>query len=118
MVTTLNDSKAGAKFTILVYILDQEWFMDDPIKGIVMEPLVRGVPEIIKALVGRKVDRFSVIFTSDNQTAHSHVLVRKQPEDGGYWYQLQGTTMKGWLCPVLMQYFEQAPENMYLSWRK
>jgi hypothetical protein len=118
MITNLNDLTTAEKFTTLVYILDEEWFMDDPTKGIIMEPLVRGVPEIIASIVGRKVDRLYVTFTSESQAAHTHVLVRKLPEDGGFWYQLQDTTMKGWLCPVLMQYFEEAPANLYLSWRQ
>ena len=88
--------------------------MDDPTKGIVMEPLVRGIPEIIAAIVGPRVDRFTITFTADRTASHDNVLLRMTPEDGGHWYKLGGTTMNGWLCPVLLEYFDEAPLELYL----
>ena len=43
---------------------------------------------------------------------------RMNPEDGGYWYKLEGTTLKGWLCPVLLEYFDEAPLKLYLNWKE
>jgi hypothetical protein len=36
-------------------------------------------------------------------------------ELGGNWYKLtlNGTEMKGWLCPALFKYFETAPATIY-----
>ena len=118
MATHNSQLEQTAEFSIFIYRLNEEWFMDDPTKGIVMEPLVRGVPEIIAAIVGPRVDRFTAIFMADRIASNDSVLHRTKPEDGGHWYKLEGTTMNGWLCSVLLEYFDQAPHKLYLRIKK
>ena len=104
-------------FTVVVYKSDGGWFMDDAAKGIVAEPLILGMPDIIEHIVGGNIYRFTAIF-SPLFSGENHVLMRQEPENDGYWYELKGSSMRGWLCPVLFQYFDEAPLNLYISWQK
>ena len=104
-------------FSVIIYKIADDWFMDDVAKEIVMEPLILGMPEIIEHIVGKDIHRFTANF-SHSTSGDQQVLVRREPENDSYWYELKGTSMRGWLCPVLFCYFEEAPPNVYISWHK
>ena len=104
-------------FTVIIYKNDGGWFMDDSAKRIVAEPLILGVPDIIEHIVGGNIDRFTATF-SQFSSGEEHVLMRREAENEGYWYELKGTSMRCWLCPVLFQYFDEAPPHLYISWKK
>ena len=41
------------------------------------------------------------------------VLVRDEPQHGGYYYRLEGTDVRGWLCPNTLKYFPVFPERIH-----
>ncbi len=103
-------------FCAQIYRLDGDWYMDDPERGIVLEELILGIPEIIEHLVGRRTDRFICTFSAEPLDGKSSVLEKDGESDGGCWYLLRGTSLRGWLCPTIFQYFDPAPGVIYLRW--
>lgn len=110
--------KRNAIRVINPYFHAGTWVFDDQTCGLVKEPFVSGIPEIINLFVGgieNPKKGFRLLF-SDNQFPGSIIrLDRCEPEAGGYWYQLHGTTKKGWLCPAMFNYFEQAPDSIFAA---
>jgi hypothetical protein len=100
------------------------WVFDDENVGLVREAFVAGMPEIIeRCLFDAGIDLvkaergFSLIFSSNYfpgyQVELSRVSGDKLNEDsGGNWYEGVGG-LKGWLCPALFCYFDEAPEKIY-----
>ena len=39
----------------------------------------------------------------------------KREEHNGNWYYSEALGMEGWLCPVLLKYFESAPPRIYVK---
>jgi hypothetical protein len=105
-------------FTVIIYKASDGWFMDDAAKDVIEEPLIMGMPEIIERIVGRDIHRFTATFSDSRSSNGEQELICLEPENDGYWYKLKGTSMRGWLCPVLFQYFEEAPQHLYISWHK
>jgi DNA polymerase-3 subunit alpha len=103
-------------FSAQIYRLDGDWYMDDPEKEIVLEELILGMPEIIEHLVGRRIDRFICTFSAQPLDGKNAVLEKDGESDGGCWYLLRGTSLRGWLCPTIFQYFDPAPGVIYLRW--
>jgi hypothetical protein len=93
---------------------------DDPDVGLVREPFVAGVPEMIDRVVRDLPDAssgFNLIFSDRPFPGAELVLEREREEDGGQWYRWPETGAQGWLCPALYQYFETAPERLYVEVR-
>jgi hypothetical protein len=104
--------------TIHPYLDHGVWVFDDPAVGLVKEALVAGMPEIIRHMIGREEHAFTVVFSDIPFPSHNFVLCHLRGEDfGGDWYALEGTNLEGWLCPALLKYFPEAPENLYLEVR-
>lgn len=95
------------------------WVFDDENYGLVKEPFVSGMSEIIDDVVERnmpcKVDEgFNMIFSDQPFPGIHATLTKLRPEFGGNWYSLDGG-MEGWLCPALFHYFDEAPEKIYVK---
>ena len=101
-------------FSAQVYRLDGDWYMDDHEKGIIFEELIRGMPEIIEHTVGERTDRFICTFSEQRLMGKSAVLEKNAESEGGCWYVLQGTSLRGWLCPTIFRYFDTIPQVIYL----
>ena len=103
-------------FKVQVYRLDGDWYIDDLYRGIMLEELIRGMPVIIERLVGKRTDRFVCTF-SDQPVAGSSAILEKNIEaDGGCWYVLQGTPLRGWLCTTMVSYLGHFPKVIDLQW--
>jgi len=92
------------------------WVFDDPNAGLVREPFVFGMPEIIDEIVrGIKgaTKGFRLLFSAEPFPEHSVKLVWKRSEHGGNWYLAEKLDMEGWLCPALFKYFPRAPREIY-----
>lgn len=103
-------------FVISPYSLHGTWVFDDPQVGLVQEPFVAGVPEIINRFLEQtigKVDRFRLLFSASPFPGYQIKLDRCEGESCGQWYEVKGDGMKGWLCPALFKYFDAAPEAIY-----
>jgi hypothetical protein len=94
------------------------WVFDDPAVGLVREPFVCGVPEMINRLVEdagieNARDGFRLLFSASPFPSHRGVFRRIRPEHSGTWYRDENSGAEGWLCPALFQYFKDAPETIY-----
>lgn len=81
------------------------WVFDDPLHGLVEEPLILGMSEIVDNFVGSA--REAVIRFTLGDSDFFDVLLREEPHDGGYFYRLKGTDLRGWLCPATLHYFPE-----------
>lgn len=106
------------------------WCFDMPILGIVDEPFVQGMPEIIEnqliesnKLKEAQAYGVSVLFsgqkTKPKEFKHGHYckLEKIHEEDGGCWYKDSSNGFEGWLCPQLFKFFSQAPEQIHICIR-
>lgn len=98
------------------------WVFDDESTGLVAEPFVSGIPQIIEALllkeqivVDTAVDGFTAIFSATPFPDYTGVLNHIESDEYGVgnWYQYED--MKGWLCPALLRYFDVAPKQIYVK---
>jgi hypothetical protein len=109
---------ANSLFVIKPYRWNGMWVFDDPAVGLVKEPFVAGVPEMIDAAVRdvpRAAQGFLAVFSA-NPFPGAHVtLERTREEASGTWYRWVETGREGWLCPALFRYFERAPERLYVQ---
>ena len=111
-------SNTNAIRVIHPYRWNGMWVFDDPDVGLVREPFVAGIPEIIDYVV-RDVPNagtgFNLIFSDRPFPGAKVVLERETEQEGGNWYRWAETGAEGWLCPALYRYFETAPECLYVD---
>jgi hypothetical protein len=104
----------NALFMIEPYKVSGIWVFDDPRVGLVQEPFVSGMPEIIDLAV-RDIpdaeDGFVLIFSAHPFPGATVELDWVRGEIGGNWY--RWNDMEGWLCPALFHYFDTAPPRLY-----
>jgi hypothetical protein len=108
--------KKNAIRIILPYYHSGTWVFDDPAVGLEREPFVCGVPEIIDLFVGaleNPKSGFRMLFSEQQFPGSTVCLHRCESELGGWWYQLHESPLRGWLCPAMFHYFEEAPESIF-----
>jgi hypothetical protein len=91
------------------------WAFDDAAVGLVREPFISGIPEIIESIIGPDRTSFTAIFSDQPFPGGDITLARLTPEAGGYWYRLQGSEQRGWLCPATLHYFSNFPGHIVLK---
>ena len=94
------------------------WMFDDKTKGLVREPFVCGIPKMVELLVADIQERdkgFALYFSEQRFPGFQLKVELLEPEAGGNWYKLtmDGTELRGWLCPALFKYFDAAPAAIY-----
>lgn len=92
------------------------WVFDDPAVGLVREPFVSGIPEMINRMVGEIPDArkgFKLIFSRSEFPGYQAAFDLQRSEMGGGWYRQRGGENEGWLCPALFKYFEEIPGTIY-----
>ena len=106
-------------FVIAPYWDSGTWVFDDERVGLVREPFVSGVPDMIDHLVRDIPDAregFRMIFSKTKYPGYGQSLSWRGTEDEGNWYQMdEEPLLSGWLCPALSLYFPQPPEKLYVS---
>jgi Family of unknown function (DUF6717) len=108
------------RVVIFPYKCNSIWAFDDPSVGLAQEPFVRGMPEMIEALVREIPDAengFMLLFSAFSFPGQDRELVWLREDGGGNWYRETSTGLEGWLCPALYKYFEQAPKKLYCAAR-
>jgi hypothetical protein len=93
------------------------WVFDDPTVGLVREPFVSGVPEVIDLLVKDVPNaRAGVRITFSGRPFPGFMmkLTFVREEFDGAWYRLAEPAMEGWLCSALFKYFDEAPRELYI----
>jgi hypothetical protein len=106
-------------FLITPYWHHGTWVFDDPAVGLVREPFVSGVPDILSRLVSEIPESkkgFRLYFSEDPFPEWQALFIKIRQEYGGVWYRSENDQRsEGWLCPALFKYFSQAPERIYIK---
>lgn len=103
---------------IAPYRYEGTWVFDDPRAGLVREPFVAGIPQIIDTLtkhIPNAEQGFRLLFSGTPFPGYQHKLTWLREEGEGNWYGLADPPMEGWLCPALFKYFAQAPKELYVK---
>ena len=103
------------------YLHQGLWVFDDDSVGLVREPFVAGIPDILEALLQKEgiehpETGFRLIFSAIPFPSNQLCGHRLREENGGNWYGVNttGGQLEGWLCPALFKYFEAAPDDLYI----
>lgn len=98
------------------------WCFDDSTVGLVAEPFVAGIPQIIDTLLEQEnidpkdvKNGFKCTFSATYFPHYTGVLEYIKPDEIGIgnWYCLG--VLEGWLCPALFCYFNEAPKEIYVK---
>lgn len=109
---------ANELLVIAPYWYQGTWVFDDDRVGLVREPFVLGVPEMIDLLVEdipNAREGFRLTFSARPFPGYTQELRRGRSDCEGYWYSQKDPPMEGWLCPALFRYFEKAPEKIFVK---
>jgi hypothetical protein len=96
------------------------WVFDDAAVGLVQEPFVSGADLIIDRLAEQVPDAsngFILIFSELPFPGHQVSLEWLHEECGGNVYRCNELDMVGWLCPALLQYFNEPPKQIHAEAR-
>ena len=97
------------------------WVFNDESRGLVEEPFVFGMPQIIDKVVNDdKCFKVRFIFSDKELPEYDLILNRMddRPAIIGTWYHSLKLNMSGWLCPAHNLYFEKSPEQIYIKIEK
>lgn len=113
---------SNALFVIRPYRYHGTWVFDDDKVGLVREPFVAGMPQIIEHYVKDIPEAekgFTAIF-SDKPFPQTDLVLEKETDDmGGGWYKVKDQEgFRGWLCPALRKYFSTHPDKIYIKVEK
>ncbi|QIR39298.1 hypothetical protein HCG51_23010 [Tolypothrix sp. PCC 7910] len=107
---------ANSLMVIYPYRISQTWVFDDEYMGLAQEPFISGTPEIVDTLVQdvAHVDEgFKLVFSAYPFPGYQVELFWLRVENNGHWYSWSQKKMQGWLCPALLNYFNQPPNKIY-----
>ena len=110
--------RSNSIITIAPYRHNGTWVFDDVSAGLVAEPFIAGVPEMIDLLVKDipKADEgFRLTFSAIPFPGHQRKLTWQRAEAGGNYYSIDDPPMEGWLCPAMFQYFREAPKELFVK---
>jgi hypothetical protein len=110
----------NALMQIVAYRKNDGWAFDDEAVGLVAEPFVSGIPEMIDVLADQVGTGSRILLTfSPTPFPGSMIRLDWMSEDlGGNWYRWEARKMDGWLCPALLKYFATAPEAIHIEAKK
>lgn len=106
----------NALYVLHPYKFEGSWVFDDDSVGLVREPFVFGIDDMIEQLVESIPNAeagFRLIFSTKPFPGHTAKLEWLRAEDEGNWYYSPKFEMEGWLCPALFKYFDEAPKEFY-----
>ena len=93
------------------------WAFTDTARGLVHEPFVCGIPEMIDYFIqnwgepGRKKHR--ITFSDKKFPGAQGMLRRNSFEHDGAWYTYGD--FDGWLCPATLKYFTEMPKEIFIK---
>ena len=112
------DANSNSILVIAPYRHAGTWVFDDSSRGLVKEPFVAGIPQLIDKLVADipNADQgFRLTFSAQEFPGFEDKLVWKRKDASGNWYYSEAFKAEGWLCPALFKYFKQAPKTIYVK---
>ena len=111
-------ANSNAMMVIAPYWHAGTWVFDDPRVGLVQEPFMAGVPEMIDVLVAEIPDArdgFRLLFSAQPFPGYQKKLTWLRGDMGGNYYKLDDPPMEGWICPAMFQYYEAPPQEIYVK---
>lgn len=96
------------------------WYIDDD-NGFSHEDnlLVAGIPEIIEAMAGPAATRVRMEYSTEPRAGALHLRLVSSPSSGSvYSTSIGGRPMTGWLCPVFQHYFQESPQDLFVTFTK
>ncbi|MGD9634783.1 MAG: DUF6717 family protein [Pirellulales bacterium] len=108
----------NAILVIAPYRYNGTWVFDDERFGLVREPFVAGVPEMIDHLVAGIPDAdkgFRLTFSSRKFPGYQERLDWVRGDLDGNYYKLDDPPMEGWICPAMFKYYEKPPAELYVK---
>ncbi|MCA9261948.1 MAG: hypothetical protein KDA61_22175, partial [Planctomycetales bacterium] len=93
------------------------WVFDDASAGLVKEPFVGGVPEMIDLLVAdipHAEKGFRLIFSAQAFPGFQKRLDWLRGDSLGNFYALDDPPLEGWICPALFKYYAEPPKHLYV----
>jgi hypothetical protein len=123
VIATRQPARSANSLLILApYKFAGTWVFDDPSAGLLREPFVNGIPEIIDDMV-KDVPQaeagFRLLFCAQPFPGHTHKLTWLRADvHSGNWYRCEQTGKEGWLCPALFKYYREAPKELYAKAEK
>lgn len=108
----------NAILVIAPYQYNGTWVFDDARLGLVREPFVAGIPEMIDALVADIPDAakgFRLTFSAKPFPDFDKKLTWVRGDMEGNYYRTDDPPMEGWLCPAMFKYYEKAPPELYVK---
>ena len=109
---------SNAILVIAPYKYNGAWVFDDERFGLVREPFVAGVPEMIDTLVADipSADKgFRLTFSANPFPDFQRKLTWVRSELGGNYYKIDDPPMEGWICPALFKYYDKAPSELFVK---
>jgi hypothetical protein len=94
------------------------WVVDDDRVGLIREPFVAGMPEMIELLVKdipQADEGFRLLFSAEPFPGHQQKLIWLRGDKGGNYYKTETPPMEGWICPALFRYYREAPKSLYVK---
>lgn len=113
--------KSARKNEIMViapYRYQGTWVFDDSSAGLVKEPFIAGVPEMIDILVKDIPNAnkgFRLLFSAKAFPGYQKKLRWLREDFGGNYYAFDDPPMEGWVCPAMFKYYLKAPDNLYVK---
>lgn len=108
----------NAILVIAPYRYNGTWVFDDARFGLVREPFVAGVPEMIDMLVADipdAVQGFRLTFSAKPFPDFDKKLTWVRGDMGGNYYKTDDPPMEGWICPAMFKYYDKAPAELYVK---
>ncbi len=109
---------ANAIMVISPYRYNGTWVFDDERSGLVREPFVAGVPEMIDVLVSEipEADKgFRLTFSAKPFPDFQKKLTWLRGDMEGNYYSIDDPPMEGWICPALFKYYDKAPPELFVK---
>lgn len=110
--------RQNAIMVIAPYRHQGTWVFDDRSAGLVQEPFVAGVPEMIDVIVKDIPDAdkgFRLLFSAKPFPQYQKKLIWLRGDGGGNYYRFEDSDMEGWICPAMFKYYETAPKELYVK---
>ena len=109
--------KQNAIMVIAPYQYQGTWVFDDPSVGLVREPFVAGIPEMMDILV-KDVPQagkgFRLTVSAQEFPTFQKKLTWLRGNKTGNFYKLDEPPIEGWLCPALFKYYDEAPKELFV----
>ena len=105
---------SNAIMVIAPYWYNGTWVFDDPSVGLLREPFVAGVPEMIDRLVKDipdSKDGFRLTFSANPFPGYQNKLTWLRGDSNGNFYRLDDPPAEGWICPAMFKYYSLRPNT-------